>query len=806
MEKNMDSSQSVFTQEKNNLKLNLASLDKLINESYIEPGKTNLPEVHSRIGVGSYDMFLLSLPYLQEIRSDRIQMRNCPYFGRFDILENGKPKCYYLGSRSELLDEFRILDWRSPLSRLFYEVQTEGYYDVETSEETRRVPIYHKVNIKIQNSVLLDAIVSFSKDPASFENDKVIIPAVDYRYIERKPAKKVLQKEIRREIEPKAEPIESNNQKSNRSKGSSFTDEKPRGLKPDRFLTSELQSRGDPKIHTIYRTFQSDQFRIVRLPSDHVVILNGVAGSGKTSIGYHRLAYLAFEERSNVLKPNRMLVFGPNKLFLSFVSELLPSLRIQGVTETTFEDWALQKLGLAHQDNQGTMERMILITDKSSELFLSPRTSKNKKKTLWKRSRIKGSLAFGKAIKEIVEAEGLPCPVQNDLPIPVFGKGKDIFMISKEMLLLLWQNTQNYHLLDERFNAFKDSIVNHIQTAIEEKSFLKKLVYKSFEFEKKPINDFIEEELSKSYIFYPLTIYSLIINNKILSKTISEFPHTNLDTLGSFIFDKETVDLEDLAGILYVKLLIEPNKFERYEHIMVDEGQDFSPLHYEIFNNICQNNSMTILGDIAQGIVAHRGLANWNEISGIFPDSKIENLLTSYRSTYQITNLANEIIPKVYKKHAELAIPYQRYGKKPKLLVVPNENRMNFFLEKEINSTEMKNLNTGIITKTEVDAENAYRFLESRGIKSTLVRKRDQKIKLHKGIRIIPIALSKGLEFEKVILLNVSKANYDDFVKYDGRLLYVGVTRALHELIMISIGEPSFLFKGSNCLHLQQEV
>ncbi len=131
---------------------------------------------------------------------------------------------------------------------------------------------------------------------------------------------------------------------------------------------------------------------------------------------------------------------------------------------------------------------------------------------------------------------------------------------------------------------------------------------------------------------------------------------------------------------------------------------------------------------------------------------------------------------------------------------------MNFFLEKEINSTEMKNLNTGIITKTEVDAENAYRFLESRGIKSTLVRKRDQKIKLHKGIRIIPIALSKGLEFEKVILLNVSKANYDDFVKYDGRLLYVGVTRALHELIMISIGEPSFLFKGSNCLHLQQEV
>jgi DNA helicase-2/ATP-dependent DNA helicase PcrA len=812
----VETNQSIFAQENDTLKITLASLDKLIDQYSFKPGKNNLQELYNRVGTGSFEMFLLSLPTIQFLNKARLEMKNSPYFGRFDIYEDGKPKRYYVGSRSEYLDDVRILNWKSTLSQLFYEAQSPGYFDLEIFEETRRIPVYQKVRLQILNSKLCDVEIDFSKDPTFFDKDKIIKPAINYRDIQRKPAKQVPNKEARSISSSLNWGTKKDDVKSTTNKVEHPTGKKvstgvglvSNKVASDRFLTSELKSRGDPKIHTIFKTFQSEQFRIVRLPSDQVLLVNGVAGSGKTSIGYHRLAYLSFEERSKVLESKKMLVFGPNNLFLSFVSELLPSLGTDGVTETTFEDWALHKLGLGFLDRNDQFVRTIMVTDKTSNLFLSSTLSSREKTLLWRRSRLKGSLKFGRIIKEIIENGFHPCPIKVDLKITISGKNPIVIDISKETFLDLWRILPNDLSVDKKLITFNESITNHISFATNKTTDEGRVVENYSDSNNKLNLIDLRDALKNFFTIYPITIYSEIINNKKkFYNQYKKFNKSDLEILGSFIFDQETIDLEDLAGILYVKLLIDPDSFAKHNHIMIDEGQDFSPLHYEIFNKISQKQSLTILGDIAQGIVAHRGLANWDELEDVFNSIQNVNLQISYRTTKQITDLANEVLHKVHKKKMVSAIPYPRYGKKPKLMIVSMEEDLYLYLVKElVTSNNLNKANTGILTKSEQDAIKVSQYLGNKEIRSDLILKRDQTFNLQKGITILPINLSKGLEFEKIILFNVSKANYDDFVQYDGRLLYVGITRALHELTMISLKEPTRLLKESKCIDIQHVV
>lgn len=769
-----------FTQENETLRFVLAYLNKLIYEYSVGSDSLDLHKLYERVGTGSFEMFLQLRPDIKR-RSTYFSLKNSPYFGRFDIIEKGRPKKYYMGSNSEYLDSIRILDWRSTLSQIFYEAQTEGYFKVEMSEGISKVPVFHKAHIKIQNSKLEDVIIAFSKDPVDFERDEIIEKFIDSRDIQRKPAKIVSQEEVRSLSTGKYGDSQKDEKTRELTKGI-----KPVNLIPNRFLTNELQSRGDPKIHTIYRTFQANQYRIVRLPSDQVLVLNGVAGSGKTSIGYHRLAFLAFEERNEVLKPNKMIVFGPNKLFLSYVSKLLPSLQIHGVEETTFEDWALFKLGLYSQDDSGQRIRSLKVTDNASNEFLSQKFSRGMKRNIWKRSSLKGSLKFGLAIKKAVESGIRPCPFSTDIHIPVSVAANNP-IISKERLRQLWGKVPGHLPITEQFKILRDSILwtGTISTNSAELN--------------EECKEYIDLQIKDMYNFYPITIYSSILNERFSqSEIFLDFNKSELDILGSYSSDSTTIDLEDLAGILYIKFLIDPSSFYKYDHILIDEGQDFSPIHYVIFREICQNFSMTILGDIAQGIVAHRGLSSWDEIKEIFK-IHLENIDVSYRSTAQITNLANEVLPKIQRKKPIPSIPYPRYGKKPSLYTVAKEEDLFHFLAKELNpNRQPKKINSGILTKSEGEAKKVFEFLGEAGLRSNLILNRDEIIDLQKGVTILPINISKGLEFEKVILFNVSKENYDDFVMYDGRLLYVGLTRALHELVIISKGVPSKLLSESN--------
>lgn len=265
-----------------------------------------------------------------------------PYFGRMDLLNNKEREIesYYIGRQGFRCVDKIILDWRAPISRIFYQKiedlgQVQRYLAPNGLMHAR---FLLKRHLSINSGVLEDVSDEIDRRNGEFEKDN-------------------------RDISTK-------------------------------LLIKQIQTRGNPELQDIVQTIQSDQDDLIRSTAEEILVIHGVAGSGKTSIGYHRLAFLLFPETRSGISSNRVIVFGPNRVFLSFVQNLLPALNINNVSQVTFDDWALEKMRLIKKDSHGEHDRLIKLTESSLETFLDPNSTKIEKRNAWKRARLKGSLKF----------------------------------------------------------------------------------------------------------------------------------------------------------------------------------------------------------------------------------------------------------------------------------------------------------------------------------------------------------------------------------------------------------------------------
>jgi DNA helicase-2/ATP-dependent DNA helicase PcrA len=180
---------------------------------------------------------------------------------------------------------------------------------------------------------------------------------------------------------------------------------KPQGgkmISSEARLLQFLYSRGDPRLQDIVKSIQEQQDRIIRASPDRVLVINGVAGSGKTSIAYHRLTYLLYPDTRANIQANRTIVFAPNRLFLSYVSELLPRLGVYEAQQTTFDDWALEKMKLAVK-RKGKLHRNYKIQETSLNAFLDHHPSQVSQDVHWKRARIKGGWKIQKLLEKYID-------------------------------------------------------------------------------------------------------------------------------------------------------------------------------------------------------------------------------------------------------------------------------------------------------------------------------------------------------------------------------------------------------------------
>jgi DNA helicase-2/ATP-dependent DNA helicase PcrA len=688
-----------------------------------------------------------------------LEMKRKPYYGRVDFIENGIKNSVYFGQSSLDLPFIKVVSWKSPLGSIFPEANYPKPIPIKTPSGLLSITPFLKRHLIIDNSVLKDL--------------ETVLPPSEKSVIVRNrvsTAISVLDKE---------------------------------SVSISRTLTKILEQRGDPKVNEIYETIQLEQNRIMRLPYNTVLIINGVAGSGKTSIGYHRLAYLLYEQNDFNLNSKKVIIFGPNKVFLGFMKSLLPALNVSGVKEATFDDWACEKIGL---DSSA-------LTDFTTNKFVESNLPKEEKKKLWKRSKVKGSLGYAALIKEYAKYLNSLPPDFQDLDVSFPANRYKQVSITKIEQLDIWKTFGSSIGYYDKYVDFEKTILGLVEYRVKQRDpqsldpdIISKNNYLSDEARnqlKNKAKSTIEsmktkasQEISNRYkppvksLFNRMFAQLWKINSSI--KTLSQQRLKGLVSVSSIAEG----DLEDLPAIMYLQFLLGPNQIESYDYIVVDEGQDFSPLQYLILKEINPTQRMTIMGDVNQGIVAHRGINSWDEVKDIFDvDVQIETLRVSYRPTKEIVIYTAEVLRNVYGnklKEENIPIPYQRSGKQPEIHLALNEDMLRQDLINLLKSFDASTTRSiGILTKTETEAKTVFNWLTNRSFTPKLVVDRNDNRELTEGITVLPITLSKGLEFEKLIMYDVSKNKFDNSTEYDGRLLYVGLTRALHELYILSEGKES---------------
>lgn len=694
---------------------------------------------------------------------------NEPYFGRFDFSAQGnKTESFYIGKSGFDHEGFSIINWKAPISHLYYKKYNINNNQVKFLSPDG--PINGKIWLKRQITIDFAGIQDI--------NDEF---------------------DCRVGVEKQSEIDQS-----------------------DRILVQTLNKRGAPQIQDIIQTIQEEQDELIRKDPNMILVINGAAGSGKTSIVYHRLAYLVYPETNSNINLEKTLVLSPNRFFISYVRSLLPALEINNIQQETFEDWAMKRMGLLQATNNGELHNNYKIIDRSVEVFLNRTSTKQQKIDSWKRSKLKGSLRFKTLLEEYVRYRknknnqritNWIFPNLGDVRISInysldeiraainkidekklpFNKFIDQFI---ETLLQHFDNKYEKSVFDLYLSMKRNArSENDIQIADNLKNEMLAIPHK-----KHAVRTQLEKQVRDKvyWLHEPIVLsdyFKLLADIHQLFEINKGFNKEEIRLLQSFSHVANTYDFEDIPGLFYLSILADGTAGTTYDHIVVDEAQDYSPLQFHILRKFDKIGSMTIAGDIAQGIFAHRGISNWDELESIFAGKKYEycEVSKSYRSTRQIVQFSNKVKERIMKGKVKLSEPFQRDGEMPVVIQSKTKEQQFKQISEDISHLLNKSIkNIGVIVKTPSDcSEVAWNIENYTHLQVSCLMDINSKFDYQGGVVVLPVNLSKGIEFEAVLVINVDEITYESKTEYDGRLLYVAITRALHYLYLYSCGQVS---------------
>lgn len=629
-----------------------------------------------------------------------------PYFGRLDFQEDGKEDVMpiYIGkvgvSDKDTMKPI-VIDWRAPVASMFYSF-TGG----------EELAFYHSPDGLVEGDVYLKRNISIRK----------------------------------RELERVVDTYVKGNEDVSHA---------------DDFLLYRLGENKDNKLKDIVSTIQSEQNDIIRAERNLPLLIQGVAGSGKTTIALHRLAFLIYEYREQ-LEAERMIVFAPNSLFLDYISSVLPELGVGNISQTTFPDWALR-----------TLDGSVKLKQTEEKLKEAFSINRDEKKVML--GKLKGTLEFKSFIEErMIQFE------KNLVPTKDF-EAWDKAVIPVEDVKKWMQVEYKHYPLKKR----RERLVGRMKRWIEIE--LKKFGETN---EKKLLKKEATKRLNTYMNFWPKMSPLSLYNSMIKSKEILEVLPEELVQETEKNCRKKEVYVEDLPALIYIQHRITGIEIgQKFHHVVIDEAQDFSPFQVYVLKEITLGNSFTILGDLSQAIYDYQGIEDWGAFKEVFQETGYYELTRSYRSTKEIIEFANEII-----KNAEipvgLATPVFRSGEDVK--VIPAEDQFTEVLKtlQHLQTEDVKTI--AVIGRTDDECRDIYEKLTNAELTVNVIEA-DQS-KYEGGISVVPVYLAKGLEFDAVLLIDVDEEHYKN-TKHDAKLLYVGCTRSLHDLWIFHSGEASPLIK-----------
>ncbi|HET7580164.1 MAG TPA: 3'-5' exonuclease [Bacillales bacterium] len=644
---------------------------------------------------------------------------NEAYFGRMDFEEEDaeEPKPIYLG-KAGVADgsngEPLIVDWRAPVASLFYSFaggDDLAYY--ESPEGLIEGLIHLKRNIVIRKQTLQRVVDTYVKG-----SDDLSVS--------------------------------------------------------DEFLLYRLGENKDNRLRDIVSTIQSEQNDIIRAPKNTPLIIQGVAGSGKTTVALHRLAFLIYEYRENITA-GQMIIFAPNRMFLDYISNVLPELGVGGIQQTTFNEWALNLL-----------DHEIHIKDPSAQLQEKFSVGQNRSDlTDETPEKFKGSIRFMNMIEECFHRYEEAAVPEKD-----FEAWEDAVLDVET--IQRWFNEQNRHPLAKRreriTSRMKDWVASELKK-VPERHLQKDL--------RKKANQRLRSYLKSWPEHTPFSFYkSLFHNNKQPSYVTETFrqdiPKTIVDATFQNCKNKK-LEQEDLAPLVFIsRLLYGIDKKEKFHHVVLDEAQDFSPFQIAVLKERTIGDSFSILGDLSQGIYDYQGIGNWQEFRDLFGEKTgYFELNKSYRSTMEIIHFANAVLS-AGTRPVNLADPVFRSGEEVKLIQTAPDERVDAIIKSVRGLQDRQIDSVAVIGRTEEECVNLHEQLQKAGLSANLIHSGQREYA--GGLSIVPVYLAKGLEFDAVLLIDADANHYSQSER-DAKLLYVGCTRALHDLSLFYSGEISPLLR-----------
>lgn len=527
----------------------------------------------------------------------------------------------------------------------------------------------------------------------------------------------------------------------------------------DEFLRQLLSQNTTAKMKAIVETIQHEQDVVIRDMENDLLMVQGVAGSGKTSIALHRAAYLMYQGLQTKLSANNIMIISPNSIFEQYISNVLPELGEDNVISSVFEDILSELLnGRKIQSRNDFLENLI-VNSKYKEI-----------------SRNSIEFKTSSFFREILDQFLIDIPRQWIEFEDVYYEGKCVVseQILKDKILgrpetplgIKLEQLEDY-ILEQIFGTGKG------RGHKEEKNLIKQEIQK---FIKIDIVELYKILFSNEAYFYSLLQNSNPSQN---IKNIWKYTKENLEA--------DSLYYDDAIAIAYLYLKIYgTNKYKNIKQVVIDEAQDYYPLQYEIFNLVFSNAKFTILGDMKQTLAKKEDISFYEQIQKILNKKKSSLIMLdkSFRCTNEILNFSLKFI-----EQSSQIKSFNRNGDSPKVYIADNSEIFIDEIVKEIKLCQEKGFQSiCLICKTEKNS--TYLFNKIKHKLDIQLIKNGSASDLQ-GVFILPVYMSKGLEFDTVLICDADSQNYHD--EDDKNLLYVACTRALHKLSLFCENEVSQL-------------
>ncbi|MDF7815027.1 UvrD-helicase domain-containing protein [Hymenobacter sp. YC55] len=499
----------------------------------------------------------------------------------------------------------------------------------------------------------------------------------------------------------------------------------------DEVLQRELAKVSDDKMKNIVATIQRDQNAVIRNETARVMVIQGVAGSGKTSIALHRIAFLLYRYRETIAAKD-ILIISPNKVFADYISNVLPELGEEYIPEMGMEELAADLLENKYQF-QTFFDQVSALLENHDPAFIE-------------RIQFKSSFDFlAKLNQYLLHIEN------NYFSVKELRVGRTVvpgpFIQEKFKSFHRVPLLKRFALVAEAVRAYVRDTVHRKLTG-QEKATIGEAIPRMFKF------------------------------NNVLDLYRDFYRWINKPAL--FKID-HTMNLEyaDVFALIYLRIRLEGiAAYDHIKHLLVDEMQDYTPVQYAVLSRLFECRK-TILGDVNQTVNPYSA-SSAETIERVFPQADVVELYRSYRSTVEITAFTQRIRPNPN------IIALERHGKQPAVVSFGNKDEELKAIAQMITAFKSsENHSLGIICKTLRQAEQAYQALQAPDVYLLTA----ESTAFKEGAVITTAHLAKGLEFDEVIVPFVSDQNYKTDI--DKSMLYVACTRAMHQLTVTYTGAVS---------------